>query len=368
MGVGKNMKTVLDVTVCSHSRGGVGRWVRGLSKGLFLVNEDHLSVDLPETHPSYESTVLNATAIPAPPWMKFPLLRRILLSSGMLDSTRASRIKKRLGTPDIIHLSGVQPEGEGKRKVVTFFDDTPWISPESHTEQTIFYADRLRSLVDSGAAILAISSWAESVAQGLFGISSERTACAGGAADEIFTPGEPRQAVLGKYNLEPGKYFLHVGSYVPRKNIPFLIRCFKEADTCQKLVLAGVEQWGDEILENNSDILFLKDIPDKELLELYRGSTALLLPSSREGLGLPVMEAFACNTPVVASDVGALPETVGRSGLLLPVLAQEAWVRSIREVANGTIADSLRRKAESASVNTWMDVGKKAMDFYRSLL
>jgi len=362
------MRTVLDVTVCTHSTGGVGRWVRGLSRGLFNANNDHLAIDLVETHPGHISSVPDTTPIYPPGWMRLPLVRRLLLRNGLLESTRASRIEKMTGFPDIMHLSGVQPEGRGKRKVVTFFDDTPWVSPGSHTKETLFYADNLKSLVDSGAAVLAISSWAASVAQELFQISSERTGNAGGAAEDIFTPGEPMQGVLRKYGLQPEEYFLHVGSYVPRKNIPFLISCFKEADTNKKLVLAGAESWGNDTYEDTAEVIFLKSISDKDLLALYRGALSLLLPSSREGLGLPVMEAFACNTPVIASDGGALPETVGKYGLLLPVLERKPWITSIREMATGIISDDLRRLAENAPRVTWNDVGKNAMDFYRSLL
>lgn len=368
MGMDSTVKTVLDVTVCTHSRGGVGRWVRGLSKGLFQVNRDHFSIDAAETHPGHICTVPGVTIISPPFWMKLPLLRRILLRRGVLESTRAARIEKAAGKPDIIHLSGVQPEGSGKRRVVTFFDDTPWVSPESYTKDTLLYADRLKNLVDSGAAVLAITRWAASIAQNLFSISPERTGYAGGAAEDIFTPGEPSSRVLKRLDLEPGKYFLHVGSYVPRKNIPFLIRCFKEAGTDMKLVLAGAEQWGDEIPENTPGVVFLKSVSDEDLLTLYRGATALLFPSSSEGLGLPVLEAFACNTPVIASDAGALPETAGRNGMLLPVLESEPWVRSISEMATGIISDSLRKKSEAAPRPKWRDAGDRAMNFYRSLL
>jgi glycosyltransferase involved in cell wall biosynthesis len=368
MGMDISMKTVLDVTVCTHSRGGVGRWVRGLSYGLFLVNRNHVSLDIAETHPGLVSTVPGVTVAKPPAWMKLPLLRRIILAGGLLESTRASRIQKQLGMPDVIHLSGVQPEGNARRKVVTFFDDTPWASPESHTDSTLFYARQLKNLVDSGACVLAISSWARSAAQRLFSVPAERTGYAGGAAEEMFVPGEPELEVMKKFGLEPGNYFLHVGSFVPRKNIPFLVRSFGRADTGMKLVLAGAEKWGDTSVESTPGVVFLKSVSDNDLLSLYRGALALLFPSSTEGLGLPVLEAFACHTPVIASDGGALPETVGKNGLLLPVLEIEPWVEAMRETASGIILSSLREKAAAAPRDTWEDVGNRAMEFYRSIL
>ena len=362
------MKTILDVTVCTHSRGGVGRWVKGLSKGLFLAGGSHVSMDVAETHLGLVSDVPGATVVKPPVWMKMPLLRRILLARGLLESTRASRIQKQLGRPDVIHLSGVQPLGNARRKVVTFFDDTPWTSPESHTQDTLFYAKQLESLVASGAFVLAISKWAQSSAQKLFNIPVERTGYAGGSAGEMFTPGKPDPDVMRKFDLIPGDYFLHVGSFVPRKNIPFLVRSFGRADTGKKLVLAGAEKWGDTSVESTPGVVFLKGVSDGDLLSLYRGTLALLLPSSTEGLGLTVLEAFACHTPVIASDGGALPDTVGKNGLLLPVLETDHWVRAIKETASGIILNSLRERAAAAPQVTWKDVGNRAMDFYRSIL
>ncbi len=362
------MKTILDVTVCTHSRGGVGRWVRGLSKGLFQTNSSHVSIDAAETHPGLVCTVPGVTVVKPPAWLQLPLLRRVLLGRGLLESTRASRIQKQFGIPDVIHLSGVQPEGNARRRVVTFFDDTPWTAPESHTQDTLFYAKQLKNLVDSGAFVLAISKWAQSAAQRLFNVPSERTGCAGGAAEEIFSPGEPECGVMNMYGLKPGNYFLHVGSFVPRKNIPFLVRSFIRANTGKKLVLAGAEKWGDISVENTPGVVFLKGVSDDDLLSLYRGALALLLPSSSEGLGLPVLEAFACNTPVIASAVGALPETVGKNGLLLPVQETQQWVKAIRETASGISLNNLREKAVAAPRVTWKDVGNRAMDFYRSIV
>jgi glycosyltransferase involved in cell wall biosynthesis len=363
-----SMRTVLDVTECTHSRGGVGRWVRGLSRGLYEANPNHMSVDVSETHPGHESTVSRALLLPRPFWMNLPLIRRFLLKKGILESTRAARLEKAVGTPDIIHLSGVQPYGRGRQRVVTFFDDTPWTEPHSHNATTLFYAGRLKKLIDSGASVLAISGWAAETAQNLFGIPEEKTGNAGGAADDLFTPGEPDMEILSGMNIKKGEYFLHVGSYVPRKNIPFLVKCFEEAEKgTKKLVLAGAEAWGDEVSRNSPGVVYLKSASDTELLALYRGALALLLPSSSEGLGLPVMEAFACGTPVIASDGGALPETVGSGGLLLPVLERGAWVKSIEDASAGRTISKLRELALNAPRPTWQDAGRKAMDFYRSL-
>lgn len=359
------MRTVLDVTVCTHSRGGVGRWVRGLSSGLQEISSSHVSIDLPETHPSLVSTVENSVSVASPFWMKMPLLRRYLLKAGILESSRADRIEKVTGPADIIHLSGVQPVGRGKRKVVTFFDDTPWSDPDSHTHETLFYAGKLEQLIRNGAAVLAISRWSAGKACALFGIPEERTGCAGGAADDFFQPGQPDSQVMRDCGIIPGEYFLHVGSFVPRKNIPFLIQCFEKSSVKgKKLVLAGAEKWGLQKITSNGDVISLEDVSDHQLLSLYRGAEAVLVPSSEEGLGLPVLEALACGTPVVSSDGGALPETVSGNGKIIPALSVESWVEAIETGAT----DQMRKLAEKAERHTWTGVAARAMAFYRKIL
>ncbi|MFO7625725.1 MAG: glycosyltransferase family 1 protein [Candidatus Fermentibacteraceae bacterium] len=362
------MKTVLDVTICTHSRGGVGRWVAGLSRGLTAVNPDHSSVDVPETHPIHATPVREARVLPFPFWTRIPLLRRKLYGAGRLEATRAKRIRRFVGTPDVIHLSGVQPFGFGRKTVVTFFDDTAWTAPGSHTADTLFFSRRLESLIRQGASVVAISEWTANRAIDLFGLPPERVCSVGGAPDEMFSPGAPDPGLLCRLGLEPGRYLLHVGSFVPRKNIPFLAESFMRASVPgMKLVLAGLERWGDQQIPSSGSIVCRDDVSDADLLSLYRGARALLLPSSEEGLGLPVLEAFACRTPVVSSDGGALPETVGECGLVLPALDGDVWVRAIRDLASEATVASLRAMAETYCRITWEDVGRKTLEFYRRI-
>lgn len=363
------MKTVLDVSICTHSRGGVGRWVAGLSRGLASANPAHLSLDVSETHPLHATPIVEARILPAPFWTRIPLLRRSLYRKGRLETTRARRIRRFAGIPDVIHLSGVQPFGFGRQTAVTFFDDTPWTSPDSHTAQTLFYSGRLESLIRQGASVVAISEWTARKAMGLFGLPRERVCSVGGAPDEMFRPGAPDPGTLLRLGLLPDRYLLHVGSFVPRKNIPFLADCFTRASVPGlKLVLAGSERWGDQRIPSSDCIMCRDDLSDADLLALYRGARALLVPSSEEGLGLPVLEALACGTPVVSSDGGALPETVGENGLVLPVMDGDIWERTIRDLASDTFVSGLRIMAGNHRSISWVDVGRRTLEFYAGVM
>jgi glycosyltransferase involved in cell wall biosynthesis len=126
----------------------------------------------------------------------------------------------------------------------------------------------------------------------------------------------------------PGRIkLLHVGSTIPRKRIDVLLRVFAEIRkhiSDAVLVRAGGPFTSDQqalvrLLGIDGSILALPILTDKLLAAVYRQSTLLLLPSEREGFGLPLLEAMACGLPVVASDIPALREVGGEAALYCAV-------------------------------------------------
>lgn len=121
----------------------------------------------------------------------------------------------------------------------------------------------------------------------------------------------------------PSRYFLSVSCSHPRKNIETLIKAFIQFNSKKrehKLVLV----WSNppkSILNlcqkniENSDIIFLKYISDKDLVSVYNGATATFFPTRYEGFGFPILESFACNTPVVTCRNTSLPEVGGNIAL-----------------------------------------------------
>ena len=101
---------------------------------------------------------------------------------------------------------------------------------------------------------------------------------------------------------------------------------------------------------------------------LIHGARAAILPVVSEAVGLPVIEALACGTPVVASSVGALPELVGAAGLLveprdpvrLAVALQAIWAD---DRVHGGVAAAARERAESDR-RTWADVADDTREIY----
>ena len=118
-------------------------------------------------------------------------------------------------------------------------------------------------------------------------------------------------------------YLLYVGNRKPHKNLPRLLEAFSISGVKKdvKLLLSGepdkrtMNLIQEKKLKNC--VVFTGFIPEKKLPHYYRGAEMLVLPSLYEGFGLPVIEAMACGTPVVTSNITSLPEVAGSAALLV---------------------------------------------------
>ena len=147
---------------------------------------------------------------------------------------------------------------------------------------------------------------------------------------EIINNQSGRKA-LPQLNAINGEYILHVGVMNKRKNIPTLINAFKEfkreTNTSLKLVLAGQmdtkthSKDTDEIWKAikeggfGDDIILTGYLSDSELNKIYAGAIMYVFPSLNEGFGIPILEAWSYNLPVLVADNTCLPE-VGGDGVI----------------------------------------------------
>jgi len=133
--------------------------------------------------------------------------------------------------------------------------------------------------------------------------------------------------VLKKHRLDQIPYLLYIGNSSPRKNLDCVIRAFKavSVNLPHILVLGGAkaakEQEGLERtirqLGLQERVMLLNYLPFADLPSLYSGAASLVYLSLYEGFGLPVLEAMACGTPVIASNCTSIPEVAGDAALLV---------------------------------------------------
>jgi glycosyltransferase involved in cell wall biosynthesis len=142
-----------------------------------------------------------------------------------------------------------------------------------------------------------------------------------------------------KFDL-PEKFILYLGNFKPHKNVESLVKAFKKVESRfrkYKLVLAGpLDENGKTIKNMTSDlglsdkVLFTDTIREKDCPEALLSLAELFVfPTLYEGFGLPPLEAMACGTPVVASNVTSVPEVVGDAGFLVDPTDDEEIGRAI---------------------------------------
>jgi glycosyltransferase involved in cell wall biosynthesis len=183
-------------------------------------------------------------------------------------------------------------------------------------------------------------------------------------------PAEVVQHELGSMGVTP-PYLLYVGTVKRHKNLPTLLAAHHGADLPQ-LVLAGATP--DEARSAADGVLpphvrVLGRVSDHQLRCLYAAAVALAVPSLYEAVGLAVWEAMAAGTPVVSSDGGGLPQTVGSAGLLVPALDVAGWREALTRV---TIDDALARDLvarghDHLATRTWDAAAAAYLDVYRSV-
>jgi glycosyltransferase involved in cell wall biosynthesis len=176
--------------------------------------------------------------------------------------------------------------------------------------------------------------------------------------DPMFTPADPVEvgAVLARLGIEP-PYVVHVGAEDPRKNAALLIRCHLSIVDAHphQLVLVGGRHpnLAPVELSKAPSIRAVGRLDEPSLRAVLTGAAALGYPSLDEGFGLPPLEAQACGTPALVSDIPVLRETSGPTALRIDVDDVDGWTAALL----AAIGDELepptvpsRQWAESASV------------------
>jgi glycosyltransferase involved in cell wall biosynthesis len=182
-------------------------------------------------------------------------------------------------------------------------------------------------------------------------------------------PGPADEALRGRT-----PFVLHVGSLIPRKNPEFLLALIVEilkAMPALEVVQVG-GSWTREQrqkLEREGLIERVQQFESMNRAELapyYRAAKAVLLPSTNEGFGLPVVEALACGTPVVASDIPVLTQVGGSGAVFCPVNDLAAWKSAISSVVGGRGPDRDTR-LRAARRFTWSEHAKTILGTYAEL-
>ena len=164
--------------------------------------------------------------------------------------------------------------------------------------------------------------------------------------------------------VEEGEYVLAVGTLEPRKNVPALVEGFRRANLngCE-LRVVGDRGWGD--VEPANGVRWLGRVPDEELARLYRGARCVAYVSLYEGFGLPVLEAMACGTAVVSSDLPPVRE-FGRGVIRVDPRDPDAIAAGLAEAT--ARREELGREGQAAAASyDWPRVASQTLEVYREV-
>jgi glycosyltransferase involved in cell wall biosynthesis len=179
-----------------------------------------------------------------------------------------------------------------------------------------------------------------------------------------------------EYTL-PEEFVLYVGTLEPRKNVPRLIKAFKQgivdAGLPQHLVVAGRKGWlYDDIFRQvkslglQQRVHFPGHVEHNDLGVLYSMARAMAYPSLYEGFGLPCVEAMSCATPVIASDRSSLAELAADCALIVDPESVDSIAEALKSICTDGEQHKMlaERGLERARHFSWLTTAKKTVEVY----
>ena len=286
----------------------------------------------------------------------------------------------RLGI-DVFHATSYRGIfAPGMRTVLSVHDFAYHRCADAFTPRSLRYYRRLREDAHRAAFVTTLSESSRQDAIRLLELPPERVKTVYAGVDLArFAAEVPPQAVerARSHHGIRSPSLLFLGNLNPKKNIGTLIealgRLHWDGQASCQLILAGKPTAHRDALEAairrhglQAQVRFVGFVPDEDLPLLYRAVDALVFPSLFEGFGLPVLEAMACGTPVVASNTSSLPEVAGDAALLVDPLDAGAMAAAIRRLLEDAALrrELIARGLQRARAWSWERAAQRVLDVY----
>jgi len=290
--------------------------------------------------------------------------------------------------PDLVHIPlNSVPYWLQRPYVVTIHDMSSLLYPARGDVRGAMHQERYRRGAARAERIIAVSHSTRRDIESFMRIPTSRIRTIYSAPDPSFAQ-EPDtsqdEQILQRYSIQP-PFILYAGTIRPQKNVPRLVEAFavirSELENHPlfsqlKLVIIGDELSRYPAVRRavvatrvEPFVRFLGFVPLDTLKVFYRAATIFAFPSLHEGFGLAPLEAMACGTPVVASDVPALVEAVGDAAELVTpdnLFDVARGLRSLLLDENRRLELSRNGRARAQRFD-WDDTARSVLEVYREI-
>lgn len=296
-------------------------------------------------------------------------------------------LRQLTGSPLVLTTHSLEPHRPWKvEQLGTAYHGSSWI------EKTAY---------ENCDGVIAVSKSMKDDVQQLYGVSQDKVRVIHNGIDVQQYRHKPNPAVLAAYDIDPDQPFvLFVGRITRQKGIIHLVNAIKHIRPGVQVVLCAgapdTEDIANEMTqkveqaraESDNHIIWIQKIlPKDEVIALYSQASVFVCPSVYEPFGIINLEAMACETPVVASSVGGIPEIVvpDATGLLVPFETRgstnfepknpERFSRDLAEAVNQILSspEKIRHMSKTARERvekhfSWSSIAAQTLAFYRELI
>ncbi|HMC03349.1 MAG TPA: glycosyltransferase family 1 protein [Cellulomonadaceae bacterium] len=357
---------------------GIGRVAYSLLDAMLELDGDHRFVLF--VHPGYSNSRFDLDRLVTHERVEVVPLRLPLL---VPIEQAAWPLLVRRHRLDLVHSPYVVgPLAVSVPVVVTVHD----LILERHPEYTpqrllrLAYRAMARLSLRRASAIVAVSQATRADVERWYPATRGRTHVIPNGVSGLFSrvedPGR-LETVRARYGLPPS-FVLAVGAGRPHKNLEVLVDAARHfGDDGPRVVLASApdarfpDAVGDRIarLGLEDRVVRIRDVREDDMAALYSLADAFVFPSFIEGFGLPMLEAMAAGTPVIAADASVMPEVGGDAVLLFDPLDPAALAAQLRRLAGDPdLRDLLRERGIGRAAEfSWERAARATVELYRAL-